>query len=178
VTALAAPTLDRYDSWAAAVREFDGAHIDGSTIPDDEAADDSRGACCRLVERARCEADTAVPPLPGRVHADAYWIVDGEEVVGFLQLRHRLNDFLAEVGGHVGYAVRPSRRREGHASRALGLALDRARELGLDRVLVTCDDDNVASAGVIEGQGGVLEDVRDGAAYGCGPKRRYWIELG
>ena len=92
-----------------------------------------------------------------------------EEVVGFLALRHSLNAWLLEEGGHIGYSVRPSRRGQGHASRALALAVRRSAELGLDRVLVTCDEDNVASARTIERNGGVYEDTRNG-------KRRYWID--
>lgn len=76
--------------------------------------------------------------------------------------------------GHIGYGVRPSARRRGLATWALGETLDRARELGLTRVLVTCDDSNVASARTIEGNGGVLEDVRTTT---LGLTRRYWIDL-
>lgn len=106
------------------------------------------------------------------VHCDYRWITDGdpEEMVGFLAIRHRLNDFLLEEGGHIGYSVRPSRRREGHATRALSLALDRAAQLGIDRALVTCDDDNEPSRRTIERNGGVFEDERNG-------KLRYWIDL-
>lgn len=178
MTGLTRPSLDRYASWADAVAEFDGAHVAGSSIPDDRARDVSREACAWLVEKTRHDADLSVPPPGGRVHADAYWITDGAgEVVGFIQLRHELTDFLRQVGGHIGYSVRPSRRRRGHAGRALRLALDRARELGLTRVLVTCDDDNAASYRTIEGVGGVLEDVVDGSSWGYGQVRRYWIEL-
>jgi predicted acetyltransferase len=67
--------------------------------------------------------------------------------------------------------VRPSRRREGHASRAVALALIRAKELGLERVLLTCDEDNVGSRLTIENAGGVYEDSRK-------DKRRYWIATG
>jgi predicted acetyltransferase len=84
-------------------------------------------------------------------------------------VRHRLTPWLLDQGGHIGYSVRPSRRREGHASRALALAVRRAAELGLDRVLVTCDDDNEGSRRTIEAAGGVHEDTR-------GVKRRYWID--
>ena len=89
-------------------------------------------------------------------------------MVGFLALRHALTAWLLEEGGHIGYSVRPSRRGQGHATRALGLAVRRSAELGLDRVLLTCDEDNVASARTIERNGGVYEDTRNG-------KRRYWI---
>ena len=108
-----------------------------------------------------------------RVHCDYFWITDGdgqaEEVVGFLALRHALTPWLLEEGGHIGFSVRPTRRREGHATRALALALPRAAQLGLDRVLLTCDDTNAGSARTIERNGGIHEDTRKGI-------RRYWIE--
>jgi len=172
-----------YAVWAAAVADFDGTRPDGSGIPPERAGDTSREACAWLVEKAAREADLSVPPDEGRVHADSYWITapgsdpSEEEVVGFLQLRHELNDFLREIGGHIGYSVCPARRRQGHASRALRLALGRARELGLSRVMLTCDDLNTASYRTIEGSGGVLADVRDGSAYGYDLVRHYWIEL-
>jgi predicted acetyltransferase len=92
-------------------------------------------------------------------------------VVGFLALRHALTAWLLEEGGHIGYSVRPVRRGQGHATRALELALRRSAELGLDRVLLTCDEDNEASARTIEHHGGVHEDTRNGT-------RRYWVETG
>ncbi|MGH3349168.1 MAG: GNAT family N-acetyltransferase [Nocardioides sp.] len=177
MTALAPPSLGLYDSWAAAVAEFDGAHIDGAAIPDEENSDTSREACERLIAQTSTNRNPSVPPAAGRVHASAFWITSDDEVVGFIQLRHELNDFLENVGGHIGYSVRPSARRQGHARRALGLLLGEARVLGLERVLITCDDDNAASARTIESQGGELQDVFDGSAYGCGLKRRYWIKL-
>jgi predicted acetyltransferase len=177
MTALVVPAIDLYDSWAACVAEFGGAHLDGASIPDEEAADVSEEACARLVAKTARDRDLSIPPSPGRVHASAFWITEGSEVVGFIQLRHALNEFLENVGGHIGYSVRPSARRRGHAARALGLVLDEARGLGLERVLLTCDDANEASARTIEAQGGELQDVIDGAAYGYGLVRRYWIKL-
>jgi predicted acetyltransferase len=92
-------------------------------------------------------------------------------MVGFLALRHELTPWLLEEGGHIGYSVRPARRGHGHATRALALAVRRAAELGLDRVLLTCDEPNVPSARTIERNGGAYEDTRNG-------KRRYWIGTG
>lgn len=175
MTALVAPSLDRYDAWAACVAEYEPGLLHGSgvwNLPEGLRGDTDRDTCEALVALLR-RLGRETPG--GQVPSDYWWLTPGEgrgqeDVIGFLAIRHRLNDFLLEQGGHIGYSVRPSYRRRGHASRALGLALARARDLGLDRVLVTCDEDNVASAGTIESQGGRQEDVRAG-------KRRYWIEL-
>lgn len=169
MTALTLPTLDLHASWAACVAEYEPKLTHGSglwNLPEGLQDDTDRDTCEALVALLRRLGRES----PGRVPSDYWWITDGDEVIGFLAIRHRLDDWLLAEGGHIGYSVRPSRRRQGHASRALGLALVRARELGIDRALVTCDDDNVGSARTIESQGGVLEDVR-------GVKRRYWIAL-
>lgn len=172
---LTRPTLQLFESWAEAVAEFGGMHIDGASLSDNAAAD--RATCEALVAKAQVQADVRVPLPDDFVRCDLYWMTDGPEVVGFIALRHELNAFLADIGGHIGYSVRPSRRALGHASSAVALTLERARELGLDQVMLSCDDDNVASARVIEGAGGVLADVRDRAEHGHPLLRRYWITL-
>jgi predicted acetyltransferase len=101
--------------------------------------------------------------------------VDGE-VVGRTSIRHRLNDALRAWGGHIGYGVRPAYRRRGYATQILRRSLDVARSVNIPQALVCCDEDNVASAKVIERCGGVLEDVIE-PADGHGRMRRYWIEL-
>lgn len=111
---------------------------------------------------------------PGRVTADYLVAEVGADIVGRVSIRHTLTPMLLEIGGHIGYAVRPAFRGRGHATRMLGLGVHRMADLGVDRVLVTCDDDNLASAAVIERCGGVLEDVRP-VADGVPPKRRYWV---
>jgi predicted acetyltransferase len=98
------------------------------------------------------------------------WWVEAGEYVGRIAIRHELTPSLLEGGGHIGYDVRRSRRGEGHATAMLAAALPLCVDLGLDRVLITCDEDNVASRLVIERNGGLLEDQR-------GDKLRYWIEL-
>lgn len=97
-------------------------------------------------------------------------------LLGITRLRHHLNPSLEIEGGHIGYAVRPSARRQGCATRQLALMLEKARGIGLARVLVTCDDDNAGSARTIEKNGGLLEDKRVSPHSG-GLIRRYWIEL-
>ena len=99
--------------------------------------------------------------------------VDGV-VVGRTSVRHELNDWLRLEGGHIGYGVLPGQRRRGHASEILRQSLVVARSYGADRVLVTCDDDNLGSSAVTESNGGRLDD--DMPYAGTPLKRRYWID--
>lgn len=172
MTVLDRPDLRLRASWADAVTEFAAAGeatMHGSGLWDFEQVDTSVDGARPIVAHLLRQADPTVEPPAGRVRCTYYWITDGVEFVGYLALRHALTPWLLEEGGHIGYAVRPSRRREGHASRALALALGEAAALGLDRVLVTAAGDNVGSRRVIEAAGGVYEDTRNGM-------RRYWIE--
>jgi predicted acetyltransferase len=100
--------------------------------------------------------------------------VDGQ-VVGRVSIRHDLNAHLAQFGGHIGYGVRPGSRRRGYATDILRQSLAVAASIGLDRVLVTCDVDNLGSATVIERCGGVLENVVPGPD-GSGSTCRYWVK--
>jgi predicted acetyltransferase len=99
--------------------------------------------------------------------------VDGL-LVGRVSIRHRLNAALRDVGGHIGYGVRPAYRGRGFATEMLRQAVTKTRELGVDRILDTCDEDNLASIRTIERNGGQLQDVRPFSAGTC--KRRYWID--
>lgn len=174
MTALHRPDLLLRMSFLDTVADFGAETIHGSGIgrrtAEEELVRTPEGVV-RFVADRLAYADPSLDLGPDKVHCDYYWLIDSEtdpSVLGFLALRHRLNGFLLEQGGHIGYSVRPGARRHGHATRALGLALRRCVELGLERVLLTCDVTNVASARTIEANGGVLEDVRQG-------KRRYWI---
>ncbi|MDN4174100.1 GNAT family N-acetyltransferase [Nocardioides sp. SOB77] len=122
-------------------------------------------------ERERLGTDLPEDRVPA-----AFLVAEvGGELVGRTSIRFALNDWLATYGGHVGYGVRPAHRRRGHATEILRQSLVVARAGGVDRVLVTCDDDNVASAATIERCGGVLED-RVEQPDGGPVKRRYWID--
>ncbi len=102
-------------------------------------------------------------------------IDENGRLVGFIDIRHRLNDYLAVYGGHIGYSVRKSERRKGYAHRMLMQALPLCKELELDKVLITCDSDNIASANTIKSRGGVFEsEVIDEDGI---PLQRYWIAV-
>ena len=122
----------------------------------------------RMVEAIRGEADPATVLPAGLVHQTVLWFVDGVEFLGRLSIRHELTPALVEVGGHIGYFVRPSARRKGYATQMLTQSLPIAGALGIDPALVTCDLDNTASRKVIEAAGGELEDERHG-------KLRFWV---
>ncbi|GAA1164248.1 GNAT family N-acetyltransferase [Ornithinimicrobium humiphilum] len=134
----------------------------------------AEGTWSEILAQVRREAEGTDLP-EGRVPADFLVAeVDGE-IVGRVSIRHRLTPFLLAEGGHVGYAVAPAHRRRGHATEMLRQSVARLAALGVDRVLVTCDDDNLASARTIEANGGVLEDVVP-TGPGRPAKRRYWID--
>ena len=100
--------------------------------------------------------------------------VDGD-VIGRVSLRYQLNEYLTERGGHIGYGVAPAHRRKGYATEILRQALVVIRAEGVDPVLVTCDDDNVASLRTIERNGGVLESIAPPNYGEVESVRRYWI---
>jgi predicted acetyltransferase len=116
-------------------------------------------------------------PSPQHVPSTFLFAFAGTTIVGRASIRHSLNEFLEREGGHVGYVVVPEFRRKGYATRILRLAIQIARDkLGLERVLVTCDDDNIGSIRTIEHNGGILEDIVSGPDLDT-PKRRYWINV-
>ena len=112
----------------------------------------------------------------GYVPASTYWLVSEGRVLGTCNLRHRLTDWLREEGGHIGDGIRPSERGKGYGTAILRLLLEKAKEVRLAKVLVTCDKDNLASARVIQKNGGRLDNESVSKESGK-MKQRYWIEL-
>ncbi len=173
---LVAPDVRFRRSFAAAMAEF---RAEGRGGPDDRSvigrylrdhadapADDT--AFGAFVDWVRADRLDETPRPDGFVPTTELWWAEGDEFLGRVGVRHRLTPTLLEAGGHIGYDVRRSARRRGHATEMLGRALAVAREIGIDSALVTCDSGNVASRAVIERNGGVLEDERGG-------KLRYWV---
>ena len=165
---LVAPTTRLHAAWLEARDEWGpGAHEDGFGLQQSDEVDSPAGFAA-WVQGLNDEAD------PARTLRCTYrWIVEDDRVLGGIALRHTLNDFVLRFG-HIGYGIRPSSRRRGLATWALGRTLDRARELGLDRVLIICEAGNTASARTIERSGGLLEGIED---TDFGAVRRYWITL-
>lgn len=169
---LVPPTVDVKASFLEAMEEFvaEGAR-DSQTAGWIATHGDtwrSPGGFDAFVRQVRAEEVDPDALPPGWVLTSTRWWVDGETYLGRIAVRHTLNDFLADVGGHIGYDVRPGARRQGHATAMLRAVLPLAHDLGIDPALITCNADNVASIRVIEAAGGVFEDQR-------GIKLRYWV---
>lgn len=111
-----------------------------------------------------------------RVQSSTFWLIDSDEYIGRLSIRHYLNEYLLNYGGHIGYDIRPSRRKRGYGGQILGLGLQEAKKIGLERALLTCKETNTASQKIIEKYGGKLEDIRYHIQKNSYYKR-YWIEI-
>jgi predicted acetyltransferase len=176
VPVLIAPHARVHRSFLAAMTEF---QAEAADRPDDDSntwqairkyasrwADPAEFA--RYLRELQDEAREQAPRPDGRVPQTTLWWVSGDEYLGRISIRHRLTAGLREIGGHIGYDIRPSARRRGHATAMLTAVLPAAHSLGINPALLTCDEDNIASRKVIEANGGVLEDKRGG-------KLRYWL---
>lgn len=173
---LVAPTARVRASFLAAMTEFRaedrGAAGDTSMIGSEIREHGARWSTAdgfddylRWLHACRLEDS---PRPPGHVPSTALWWVAGTDYLGRIAVRHQLTPSLVEAGGHVGYDIRPSARRRGHATAMLGATLPVAYALRIDPVLITCAADNGGSRAVIERNGGILDDQR-------GAVLRYWV---
>jgi predicted acetyltransferase len=173
---LAPPTTRVHASFIAAIKEFRAegrrGSADDAMIAREIRLYAGRGGEAAVFSRyVRWLLDQALDDSPrpaGQVPATTLWWISGDEYLGRIAIRHRLTPRLRDYGGHIGYNIRPSARRRGHATAMLAAALPFAAKLGIDPALVTCDDDNIGSRKVILANHGVLEDQR-------GIKLRYWV---
>jgi predicted acetyltransferase len=163
---LISPSIGVHVSWLEALAEPSYEPRWADDVDVEQLTDAAAFAAYVAGQRAQAQ-DDAIRPT-GWVPATHLWWVDGSQFLGRLSIRHRLTPWLLDYSGHIGYDVRPSARRRGHATAMLRAALPWCHDLGIDPVLVTCDADNIASRKVIENNGGEFEDQRD-------VKLRYWI---
>ncbi|MBT3983557.1 MAG: GNAT family N-acetyltransferase [Bacteriovoracaceae bacterium] len=122
------------------------------------------------------ERNFAKDLLEGRVADTNLYGFLGKKIVGRVSIRHTLNSFLKNYGGHIGYGILPEYRRRGFATEMLRQSLSFCRGLGIKKALVTCDDDNIGSIKTIERNGGVLETTYKNEQFNVFT-RKYWIEI-
>ena len=112
----------------------------------------------------------------GLVPSSTYLAVREKDnyIVGMIDIRHYLNEYLTQIGGNIGYGVRKTERNKGYAKQMLKLALEKCKDLKIKKVLITCDEDNIASEKVILSANAKLEDIRNVDGEN---KKRFWIDL-
>ena len=127
-----------------------------------------------LEELKKRSCEDTVPK--GLVPSSTYLAVREKDnyIVGMIDIRHYLNEYLTQVGGNIGYGVRKTERNKGYAKQMLKLALEKCKELKIKKVLITCDEDNIASEKVILSANAKLEDIRNVNGEN---KKRFWIDL-
>lgn len=127
-----------------------------------------------FIKRLRLQSK-GIFPTKGKVPQTIYWLVEGKKFLGKTSIRHKLNDRLRKIGGHIGYYIRPSERGKGYGRVILRLGLKKAKKLGIKSVLITCNITNLPSKRVIEGNGGIFKDkIKQGK--GLPDKLRFWIK--
>src|SRR3569832_418771 len=158
---LVEPSATYKDSFIAAVKEYqsetplNSRHEYYRALSLQNLSDDF----VAYIERV-LNAEKGIGLPPGYVPQSDFWLVDQGNYIGRVSIRHTLNEDLLNLGGHIGYDIRPSKRSLGYGTKILELALPKAKELGIEKVLVTCDETNIPSRKIIEANGGVLEDKR------------------
>ncbi len=181
---LVAPSAELRVSFLSALAEYQGEgrllHLDGLRLADAATFDryvaalrleafDVRGAWRVLDEIGLMPYENV--DLAQLVPETVLWWAERREYLGRISIRHRLNDALMREGGNIGYDVRPSVRRRGHATAMLAAALPHAARLGIDRARIDCDVSNIASRRVIEKNGGLFEKEEKGSLY-------FWVPTG
>lgn len=170
---LADPAVTFHKSFVEAKGEWPDGHQDGAGIrPSDQF--ETTGDFEAWIKRLTMQDDPSMLFSGVQVNTSRFWIVEHDTYLGAIELRHVLTPVMFEAVGHIGYSIRPTARGHGIATWALKAILPHARSIGLTRVLLTCDEQNLPSARTIENNGGVLEDIR---STELGVKRRYWIDL-
>lgn len=166
---LSPPDIRFKESYIAGLREY---HAEERFLDDDEKQ--IAAAFESFVEREKGKA-RGENLKPGYIPETRFWLVMGDEYIGELGIRHYLTEHLLKMGGHVGYVIRPSKRKQGYGKLILKLGLEKAKEMGFEKVLLTCDITNDGSRKIIEGNGGVLENVEPNT--GQPDKARFWIDI-
>lgn len=177
---LVLPSAKYKDSFIEAVKEFqaDEDYTHRTKRYHDLSVSDLEKDFDSFVEKIRSHAEGKNLPK-GFVPESEFWLIDDGEFIGRASVRHRLAGRLHFIGGHIGIDVRPSKRKKGYGNNIFELVLQKAKELGLKRVLITADERNVASQKIIERNRGVFENAveNDERGFEGFKALRYWIDL-
>jgi predicted acetyltransferase len=165
---LVKPQLKYEKSFLEALKEF---KMDDQNYSN--SFDDTENNFTKYISRLE-DSEKGINLKDGYVPFTTLFLVDDDEYIGRVSIRHSLNDTLLKEGGHVGYDIRPSKRKMGYGTKILELALPIAKELGINKVLLTCKDSNIGSYKIMEKNGAVLQDKIE---YNGHLKRRYWITI-
>ncbi|MES2651665.1 MAG: GNAT family N-acetyltransferase [Bacteroidota bacterium] len=169
---LAIPSILYKDSYLYAIKEYHQENFLTEKLDYDEIKNNFNEYLKRIEDMKTGEN---VPPTFSP--QSEFWLINEEnEYVGTLKIRHVLNNpTLLNVGGHIGYFIRPSFRKFGYGSIILELGLKEAKQIGLEKILITCDETNLASKKIIEKNGGIFESIfhYDNKI----PRLRYWISI-
>jgi len=172
---LVQPSAQFKDSFIEAVREYKGeAETEPTRSYRSLSIQELESDFDAFVERERSHAEGKNQP-EGYVPQTEFWLIDSGEYIGRVSVRERLNEHLLQIGGHIGYNIRPSKRGKGYGNKILELALEKAKDMGIGRVRITCDVENIASRKIIEKNGGVLDSEIPNPETGVN-KARFWIE--
>lgn len=172
---LVQPSIQYKDSFLNAVKEYQNEVLDDRRDYLELNIDELQSDFSSYIERVLSESEGKNVP-EGYVPQTTYWLIDNDDFIGSVSIRHTLTEHLLKEGGHIGYDIRPSKRKMGYGKRILELALPKAKQLGIQKVLVTCNETNIGSKKIIEANGGILEDRLE-LHEGKPAKLRYWISV-
>ena len=162
------PNKKYENSWKTAIQEFEDEGVNGFwTIPSKPATIEE------YIQRTK-DHSAGINIPENWMKATTFWLIDNDILVGHVNLRHVLVEWSTKIGGHIGFAIRPTSRRSGYGTKILEMVLPEAKRIGLKKALVTCDDNNIASVKIIEMNGGKLQDSNEVKGRMV---RRYWINI-
>jgi predicted acetyltransferase len=166
---LCLPSIEFKDAFIAMMLDYQRNGEHGYQIESIEMNDVFERYITRIREKAQ-----GFNLKPGFVQESTFWLMEYNTIYGASRLRHSLTEKLFMEGGHIGYDIPPSYRRQGYGTLLLKLTLEEAKNIGLERVLLTCDSDNIGSRKTILKNGGILENEIE---YEDRLKCRYWITI-
>lgn len=166
------PCMEYEEKAKEYMNEFQGLHIHGSGSLDSYLEEFTYEKWVKKVQADMDVANVAKEYVPSLTY---FYVDNSDRIIGMINIRLGLNEFLLKEGGHIGYSIRPSERRKGYGTSMLREALVFCKRIGLNKILITCDKINLASAGVAKNCGGKLEDEFYSELY-KEVVQRYWIE--